>query len=99
MLYLQGASMSNGSTTWDTRDEISRLQGLLAYKPLAVLAAYNGTLVRYEWGKLDEHKIKAEALKLAKRALMEDPTLKGLVPEDWPHARRLVESMKEVLGG
>ena len=84
---------SNGST-WSTNNELEHLRLVADLNPLQLLGAYNGSLLRTNWGSLNGPKIQAEALKLAKQAIYSNKGLEGQVPSDWFYTQRLLKELK-----
>lgn len=101
ILFHEGSNMSEvrklTGAYWSTQDEIYRLRRYEQVDPLQLLAAYNGTRLRMEWGNMDGDQIRFEARKLAKQVLMENgPRLSSRIPDEWPWAKKLA---REVASG
>lgn len=96
MLYRyreQRMSHLSGNRNWSTGDELQRLEALAETAPLKLLAAYNGTFMRDEWGGMDSGLVKEAARKHAKRLLITQPELGLDIPKDWPYARALAQAL------
>lgn len=85
---------TQGSNPWGTKDETARLYFLAKNKPMALLAAYNGTLVRSRWDDcMDGEQVKAVARTLAIEVLKARPQLIPQIPDCLMHTHRLVKEI------
>lgn len=84
----------NGSGYWSTTDELNRLRLFADIYPLKLLAAYNATKLRSNWGTMDGEQVKAEASKLARKVLEQQDGLINRIKPEWPWAVRLAEAVQ-----
>lgn len=96
----EGSNMTSNETKlggnyWSTTDELNRLRILADVDPVQLLAAYNGTRIRSDWGSMDGDVVQREASKLARRVLfMHGESLSRKIKPEWPWALRLAKGLQ-----